>query len=292
MALAAWGGGWLWMKAGIEKEMDAVASRLQASGGRFFWSERRITGYPFRFDVDLSNLVWQGPDGWGVSVPELKSETSIFAFGHWVAYAPAGATLLRPSGGLRISAQALRASISGSGAHPPVFSLEGLGLAFTPEPGAAPFSLASADALHVHTRAGPSDLGAFLIEVDGARLADQGFFGRLSAGAATNLIVDARLDHASALRGRDWSDGLQTWSRSGGHLSVKQARFSIASVSLTGQGGDLAIGPDGRLAGSLEVNLTGDVSGHALPYGRVTLDLAGGRGRLGPFDIGPSPKLY
>jgi hypothetical protein len=290
--LAAWAGAWLWIKASLEKGLDESAASLSAAGGRFAWSQRRISGYPFRFDVDFSDLTWQGSDGWGVAVPDLKAETSIFAFGHWVAYAPAGASLLRPNGEVRIAARALRASLSSMEAHPPTVSVEGMGLTFTPAPGTDPFALASADELHVHTRAGPSDRGAFLVELDGARLPDRGFFGHLASGSPASLVIDARFDHASALAGRDWSERWRTWSQAGGRLSLKQARFSLAGVSLVGQGEGLAIGSDGRPAGPLQVDLSGDVRGHALPSGRVTLHLENGRAHLGPFEIGPSPKLY
>lgn len=292
IALLAWAGAWLWMKTSLEKGLDQAAARASASGGRFTWSQLRMTGYPFRFDVDLTGLVWRGPDGWGLALPEVKAESSIFAFGHWVAYAPAGASLLRPSGAVRIDARILRASLSSAADKPPTISIEGLGLGFIPAAGAASFPFASAEELHVHTRAGPSDQGAFLVELHGARLPDRGFLGRLAGGAPARIVIDARFDRASALAGQDWSERLRSWSAAGGRLAVKQARFSLAGVSFTGTGDGLAVGPDGRLAGPLQIDLAGDVRGHALMSGRVTLDLADGRARLGPFDIGPSPKLY
>lgn len=215
MALIAWGGGWLWMKARIEHSLDLTANQLKAGGGTLGWSRRRIGGYPFRFDVDFINIAWRGPDGWGLQAPEMKSESSVFAFGHWVAFAPAGISLLRPTGGrVDIGARVFRASVSGMDSHPPTFSLEGQGMTFAPAPNAAPFPLSSLEELHLHTRAGPSDLGAAYVELEGAR----SFSGGAPASATLNLIYD----HAAALTGQDWSAAHQAWSAAGGKVEIRQ----------------------------------------------------------------------
>lgn len=210
------------MKAGIEHSLDATANQVKTAGGALSWSRRQISGYPFRFDVDLTNFTWRGPDGWGFQASEVKSETSVFASGHWVAYAPAGLSLLRPTGGsVDIGAHVLRASVSAIGAHPPTFSLEGEGLTFIPAPGAAPFLLSSLGELHVHTRAGPSDLGAAYVELDDAR--------SFAGGETASETLDLIFDHAATVNGLDWSAAHKAWSAAGGKVEIRRLQVRPAA---------------------------------------------------------------
>jgi hypothetical protein len=239
IALVAWGGGWLSMKSEIERSLDATAVRLKAAGGTLTWSRRLIYGYPFRFDVDLTGLVWRGPDGWGLSTPELKSESSMFALGRWVGYAPAGATLIRPEGGdVQISASLLRASLSAMGAHPPTFSLEGQSLSFTPAPGAAPFLIASLSGLHVHIRAGPSDQGAAYVELDDARSPGTG---------PADWSLDLTYDHADSLSGLDWNAAHHAWSAAGGKVELNHLHFRNGAMMREERSDQFAADSDGRV---------------------------------------------
>ena len=306
------------MKGKVERDLDAAAERLKSAGGAFAWSQRRISGYPFHLDVDFTGLVWRGPDGWGLSTPELRSETSVFAFGHWVAFAPAGASLIRPKGGeVRIAARVLRASVSDISAHPPTFSLEGQDLVFTPAPGAAPYFLASASELHVHTRAGPSDQGAFLVEFDNAKAAHGSKLAALAADGSVNFSADAVYDHAGALAGPGWTPAARSWTVAGGNLQVRRLRLRAGPFAIDGHGEGITLDPDGRLAGELDSVVTHGESAlsalaatgamkpdvartaglvldatHAEAKGDAILDFQAGRMTLGPVALGPAPKVY
>ncbi|MGH7025601.1 MAG: DUF2125 domain-containing protein, partial [Caulobacteraceae bacterium] len=241
IAVATWSLGWLWLKGAAERGLDAAASRLAHAGGAFTWQGRRVHGYPFRLDVDFTNLTWREPTGWAVTVPRLKSEAFVFAPEHWVAMAPDGVVLIRPAGGaVKIAAKLLRASLSAPAADPPTVSLEGLGLTFTPLPGAAPYFLQGARELHVHTRAGPSDQGAFYFELDGARPAPTSAIGRMTLGAPVTLIANAIYSHASAARGPGWASAVRAWARAGGQVESGRLRLAAGPFAFDARGAGLS----------------------------------------------------
>lgn len=297
IALVGWGGAWLWVKERIEHDLNVAASQVKAAGGVLAWSGCRIAGYPFRFDVDFTGLTWRGPDGWGVSAPELRSETSVFAFGRWVAYAPAGVSLIRPSGGaVTIAAKVLRASVSDADRRPPTFSLEGQDLTFSPAAGATPYLLTSARQLHIHTRAGPADQGAFLFELDEAKASPGSKLAALANGGAVSLAAETIFDHAHATDGFGWATALRSWAVAGGKAQIRRLRFQAGEFEIDGHASELAIDPDGRLVGELAV--TRGAAALALVAGKTGVDDAAvltfqaGRMSLGPAPIGRSPKVY
>ena len=318
IAVAAWSGGWLWMKSDVERRLDAAVAEQARAGGALTWGGRRIHGYPFRVDVDFTDIAWRASDGWGLAAPALKTEAFLFAPGHWVAVAPAGLTFTRPVGGsVTVAAKVLRASLSDTSGHPPSLSLEGIGLTFSPAIGAAPYFLRSASELHVHTRAGPADQGAFYVELDDGAPAPETPLGRVAGGKPVTIVIDAIYSHATALAGPTWPASVGAWAGAGGKIHMRQFRLQTGASVLNGRGDSLSVGGDGRLTGVLDATLAGGADAlaaltqagpidraalriagsalqivHAGPPDHVTLDFADGRTRLGPVAIGPSPKVY
>jgi len=276
----------------------------------------RLNGFPFRLDLDLTDARVSEPSGWAVSAPRLKAEAYLFAPAHWVAVAPDGAVVTRRDSGLLIvKGQALRASLSDAGAHPPRLSVEGLNLTFATPPGARPFALNSAKAFHLHTRAGPHDQGAIYLGVEGGQAVPSGTLGLIAAGGPVVFTLDGVFSHAGAMTGADWPASLRAWTRAGGALSVKRLELTAGKGSLSAKAGELGIGPDGRLAGVLNVGaaqtprilgvmaarsaLSPDVAraGGAIALARtgnlsLPLDFEAGRVTLGPVALGPSPRLF
>lgn len=318
MALVAWSGGWWWMKAKAEQALDTVAAQRLAAGGSFVWRTRRIYGYPFRLDMDVTGLAWREPTGWALAAPTLKAEASVFAPGHWVAFAPDGAILGRPVGGaVRVTAKVLRASISDPGAHPPTFSLEGIGLVFAPAPGAAPFFLGDAAELHLHTRARPADQGAFFIELARATPAPQSALGRLAAGKTVTVTADGLYTRAGDLAGPSWARAIDAWTVAGGRLQVRRLRLTAGDNTLDAQGAGLSADGEGRLQGALDATLShGDrmlsalaadgsldpgaariaaavlLAAHTGTFDHATLTFQAGRTTVGPVALGAAPKVY
>jgi len=314
IAAVAWSLGWLWLKGEVGRRLDAA--RQSGSGAALTWTGRRVYGYPFRLDVDFTGVSWREPTGWGLTAPTLKTETFVFAPGHWMAIAPDGVILSRPEGGdVRVTARVLRASLSGLDGHPPTFSLEGLGLAFTPVAGASPYFLRDAAELHAHTRAGPADQGAFYVELD--RATANGALGQVAAGKPVNVIADAIYSHAGALAGPSWASAIGAWSGAGGQINLRRIRLVAGETTLDAHGATLSIDGEGRLAGALVGRLSRGAAAltalseagivdpavartaatvlAASPAGAaepVTLDFQAGRTTLGPVAVGASPKVY
>ncbi|MEO8813003.1 MAG: DUF2125 domain-containing protein [Caulobacteraceae bacterium] len=315
--IVAWSGVWLWMSGQVAARMDRTRDRLSAAGYPIGWASRRIAGYPFRLDVDLTGARLGEPSGWSISAPVLKAEAFVFAPGHWVMAAPDGARIVRPLGGpVTVGAKVLRASIQALGQSPPRLSVEGLGLTFATPPGAGPFFLTAAGAFHLHTRAGPNDQGAIYVELDDARAALSGLVARIAGGKPLTLVADAIYSHASALTGRDWPSAVRAWSAAGGALDVRHIRVAAGEAMLDASAGTLTVGPDGRLRGRLTAQLRqaprtlaamgedGAISPEAAasaasvvgaraagPAASVTLDFEAGQTTLGPVAIGPAPQV-
>jgi len=303
IAVAAWSVGWFWLKDTVERRLDAAAARGRSGGSGLAWTGRSVHGYPFRLDVDFVGASWREPSGWAVRAPILRCETFVFAPDHWVAVAPAGVGLTRPSGGaVNISAKVLRASLSAVNARPATVSLEGLGLSFAPASGASPYFLRSASELHVHARAGPNDQGAFYVEVDGATPDPAGALGRGAAGEPVTLVADAIYSHASALAGASWAGAVASWARAGGQVEFRRLRLRAGAAELNAYGAGVTVDTNGRLEGVLDATLAGGTpalaalglprTARGVAADRVTLGFAAGQTTLGPVAIGPSPKVY
>jgi hypothetical protein len=318
VAVAAWTGGWAWMRAEVFRHMDAAASALGRQGYQVDWSRRSLYGFPFRLDLVVDAPRLRETSGWGLSAPRLKAEAFVFAPNTWVIVAPDGVTLTRRVGGpVVIGAKALRASLSNAGAHPPQVSVEGIGLTFAPGVGAEPTAITEAAELHIHTKAGPDDQGAFYLSIVKAKAPGPGLLGDITAGAPVTLTADAIFSHASALKGQGFADALRTWSEGGGQLTVRQLSLEAGPAGAEARSGTLAIDGSGRLKGALGVTLKQGprllttVAGHtgvtpesareaqailaAHAQGEsaaVTLDFQAGQTTLGPVAVGPSPRVY
>jgi hypothetical protein len=322
IAVALWAVAWSWMGAQVFRRMDQGASVLSEAGWRADWRRRRLSGFPFRLDLDIEGPRMREVSGWGLAAPRLKAEAFVFAPGHWVIVAPEGATLARRRGGeVMIGARALRASLSDFDARPPRLSVEGLDLTFAPARGAAPVVISAAAGLHIHAKAGPRDQGAAYLEIDGARVAGPGPLADLAAGAPVTLVVDGIYSHSAALGagapGSGLAGALRAWSEAGGEVTVRRLGLSVGGAAAEARSGTLGIGPDGRLRGALALRvkqpqrLMAAVGAVARPppealrsaqaiiathaEGEATsldLDFQAGQTTLGPVAIAPAPRLY
>jgi hypothetical protein len=220
-------------------------------------------------------------------------------------------------GAVRIAAKTLRASLSDLADHPAALSLEGIGLVFTPVPGAAPYFLRSAAELHAHTRAGPSDQGAFLAELDRAMPSPASVLGHIAAGKSVTLIADATYSHAGALKGPTWARAIDMWASAGGALEVRRLHLAAGDAAMDARGAGLSASGEGRLEGAVDVSLrhgerfltalaqTGAVDPYAARLASAVLQAApagaldhtiltfeAGRTTLGPVALGAAPKVY
>jgi hypothetical protein len=317
-ATVAWSLGWLLLESQIGRRMETERRAWSAQGGEISWASRRIYGFPFRLDVDLTGAYARDASGRGVLAPVLQAEAFVFAPTHWVAVAPRGVVLTRANGEpVVVGAHVLRASLSDFGAHPPRLSVEGIGLSFATPKSAKPYFISAASRLQIHTRSGPDNQGAVFVHLDGAQPQFGGLFARIAQGRAFSLTVDGAYSHASALTGPDWASAVRAWSDAGGTLTVRRARIVAGNAVLDAGRGDLTVGVDGRLQGAITASLrqaprilaamgeAGAVGPAAAataasvlgaqggrPVVTVTIDFQAGQTTLGPVAIGPAPKVY
>lgn len=292
LVVVGWSVGWFWLKGKAIQEMDAAVADLNRQGYEVVWRQRDFSGFPFRLDVTLDGARIAEPSGWAVAAPRIKAETTVLKFGHWVIVAPDGVTLTRPDGGpVTVRAQALRASLSKLDELPPRLSVEGAGLAFEPAAGAKDYWISSAEKLELHLRQNPdnAEQGAMLFKLEGARLNLEGLPARIVQGKPASLVWDLTLSRMNAFRGRDWADAVRDWRDAGGTIQVSGAEIRAGDAVLSGQGGPLTVGLDGRLQGSLKAELKGADNSPAFAGEVVLKD---GAATIGPLPIGPSPRLY
>ena len=208
-----------------------------------------------------------------------------------LASSDAGVVLTRPQGGVvRITGDALRASLSEPRAHPPRITIEGANLRFEPGPGAKPYLLSAARKLDVALRAGPDDQAAFLFHAEGARLNLQGLAGRIADQGEGTIDWTLVFTRAGALHGRDWPHALKSWADAGGVLHVDDASLQVGQAVLKTTGGSLSLQADGRLKGSLPASLKAVGGSGQTIKGDVSL--SNGEAMQGPLRIGPAPKLF
>ena len=314
----AWSFGWFWLRGEVFRQMDEAARSWEDAGYRVDWSDRSVYGFPFRLDLVVRGARLRELSGWGLAAPRLEGEAFVFAPDHWMLVAPDGVVLHRRVGGpVAIGARVMRASVSNPDAHPPRVSIEGLGLTFATPAGAKPFGLASAQAFHLHTRAGPQDQGAAYVEIDRAITSGPGLLSDIAAGSPATFVADVLFTQASAPSGPGFVGVLRGWSAGGGTLTVRRLSLLAGATSLDSRSGSFAIDPDGRLAGSLAVKVTGiqrvlaaliadaplapEVARAAKAVlaarevknaATVTADFQAGQTTLGPVAIGPSPRVY
>ena len=63
VAAALWSVFWVAEKGRVVRFMDAAAKKAGAAGFEAAWATRKVSGYPFRLDVTLTDVRLSGPAG-------------------------------------------------------------------------------------------------------------------------------------------------------------------------------------------------------------------------------------
>lgn len=319
LAMIVWSGFWFWTRIQVGDRMDATAETLRSAGYEVSWGTRSIGGYPFRLNVTLTDAVIREPSGWALATPRLESEAYMHALGRWIFAAPEGLTFTRPqAGSVQVTGEIIRASLGNAEAKPPRFDFEGRELTFTPTPGAQPFALSQAKKVAFHLRPGPKDQGALFLEVEDGQAQMSGLFARIAQDGDIDLKWDALLTKMSAFDGPDWPNAVRNWSQAGGMAEVREAGLTAGEAVIGVNRGQLFVGPDGRLRGTLDVTLRQAPealealgAGGVLPpetadtaaavaaarqgadnVAQAAITFQAGQTTLGPVAIGPAPRVY
>lgn len=315
VAAVVWTGVWFWVRGQVTARLDAAA-HPPAGHASLTWTHRVISGFPFRIEVVLDGVKAAEPSGWAVSAPQIRAEAYAYEPQHWIAYAPHGLVLSRPNAGdVAIDGPDLRATATFDKSE---FAVEGRKLAFAPKLGAKSFPLIAADMIDAHSRALAGDKVEFLVQMQGVTLSPAPLLGRLAVGQPMSSAWHGTLSKASSLNGRDWPDAAKAWSAAGGVIDIAAGDLDVGAIKLNATGGQLSVGPDGRLQGGVSLGLGalpaavtafGDagalepVAAHNAavvaqvgaagdPNAKAGLTFQGGATTFGPVPIGPAPRVY
>ncbi len=315
LVLLASAAGWLWARGRLTSEMDSRAETLRQAGWTVAWTDRTLSGFPFRLKVGLAGvrLKVPGDHGWGVEVPQLEAQAYVALPTHWVFVAPAGLTILRPIGGpLQVTGAALRASTAGMARSPWRVVLEGEGLRFATPAGAKPFSFTAMQRFEFAVK--PADEtgadAAVLLQVEGAQADPSSLVTRLAGEAPVTLAASGRLTRLAQARG-GWGEAVRAWSAAGGALQIERVSGVGGRVKIDAAGGTLGVDVQGRLEGAIPFRLRQSEAPAvprpappSTPAARAAeeaqadalaadlpLVFADGQMRLGPAVVGPAPVI-
>jgi hypothetical protein len=263
-AFAIWSGYWFFTAYQVQKRLLAEQQTLIKAGYQASIDPFAVTGYPYRMYVDLKHVTVVSPSGKGFAAPEIVAEANAYALTKWVMVAPQGLTLFRGHPGgvelgrITVTGSALRASVSRLGQPIQNIAFQGTDVALTPSDPSHPFPFTHADVFEAYTRANANapDAADFLLRVDAARGAPGSMAGDLSPGQPVSLHAEGTLTHSSAFKG-DISTGLSAWSAAGGQVSGLHMLVKAGDLSLTATSPTLTADERSRLAGHLDLELSG-----------------------------------
>ncbi|WP_161599753.1 DUF2125 domain-containing protein [Roseibium sediminis] len=82
---ALWSGAWAYGRSVVEREMDAELGRLAAAGTQVTCQDRRIGGYPFRYEVYCSSAGAQMENGQAVQLGPVRGVALVYNPWHVIA---------------------------------------------------------------------------------------------------------------------------------------------------------------------------------------------------------------
>lgn len=287
-AALAWSGWWVLGSRAALYGAEAAFAAAPAAGWQATNHGIAIAGFPSRFDLTVTDPAI-ARDGWGWRGPFLQVFALAYRPAHMIAAFPPAQTLTLAGTEVTLTAGKMQASLILSGT-----ALDNATLA-AETPVLAGIAAASAT---LALKSEPHDPSLYRL---GAEVLDLAMPPQLRPEAlppvARRLFLNAHVRLSAPL------------DRQAAAAPPRIENLQISQAFLAW--GDLVMGVDGVLkpdaAGFAEGRLTvtlsdpalaGDVLSRAglLPEGAVPpsdlpLVLAGGRIRLGPFDLGPAPRL-
>jgi len=319
LAAAGWTGYWFIARDRLIQALDREVASHREAGRVVEWDSRRVEGFPYRLKLVFDGFRAASPSGWAVEAPRFEAQANAYQLTRWVGAAPRGLTLVRPAAGpVRIEGRVLRASVGGVDRTPPRVSLEGVGLRFTPAPGAEPFFVAGAERFEAHLRPTPdaADTASLLLRLRGAQPRPAGVMAFISGNRPANFVWDARVNALSELDGEDWEAAVRSWARAGGRMTIREATLEAGDLRARNAGGHLTAGADGRLRGRVVVALnrplqalsaltqfeqtdpraigTAEAITPTPRQGNVEMALGfeAGVTTIGPVAVAPAPKVF
>jgi len=318
LAVAAWSGWWLYLRGEVVSRMDAAAAEMKAEGYTFAWAKRTVGGYPFRISITLEQAQIAEPSGYGLSAPVLEIESAAYTINPIGLAAPQGAVIRRPDNkAFAVKGKVLRASVSHLERTPPRIAVQGVDLEFGALKGAKPLSFNAMKIFEARVTPADGDKADVFVRLDQATPANNAFLERVANGAPVTIGFEGTINGASFLRGDGWREVLGAWSAAKGSLAVRQGGLMTGESVFSLQPSTLAVDANGYLAGDLALSLSNGPQGvmalgaigvlpeetAAVASGLTGVQLPGkpleatltfrdGLIWLGPWKLGPAPRVY
>lgn len=253
LIIAAWSGGWFYVRGLLDQRMTAELGAINSSGSRITCEDREIGGFPFRFEVGCLQPVITGASGLSISLKRLETVALVYNPWHLIfeADGPAAA-------GIPFEADALSATwtsalssirVSGSGIRKADVSVKDFDLASTD----IGFGGLKAKSVELHARPVPETPNAIeaFVSADGLQTEQPD-----GLAAPVDARMHLRLEH-----GLDLFSGARLSALphdDDGSLPIEIVLMSLKSeqTEITAAG-MLRLTVDGTLSGKLDLMIKG-----------------------------------
>lgn len=326
VALAAWTGWWFYLAGQIERHLELRVAALTEAGWTVEHGGVSTTGWPFRARIAVKHVTIAAPSGHALAAPELVAEANAYRPDRWMVLATDGLTLTRADKGrVAVRAGAMRASIHGLTQRYPNVALEIADAHFTALPDSEPFPLATAGRIEFYmrphltaTETNPDAVDVLfrLIDAEGR---EGGPVAAVAQQSPLTAQIEAVIQDVSHLRGADAAGVFAAWTRDGGRFTrvrgevrAARSRAEVSSESLTADAdgrleGEVALSAVRPLPSLIGLARSGGASIDGAAAARagtaaagadddtpvaLSLEFRRGRAFLGPFAVGPAPKLF
>ena len=79
LLVAGFSAAWFWARGEAEKRMDAGVAQLKRAGYEISWKDRKISGYPFRLNITLTEANARHSSGWALEAPLVEGQAFMHA---------------------------------------------------------------------------------------------------------------------------------------------------------------------------------------------------------------------
>jgi hypothetical protein len=327
VVLAAWSVWWFYLAGQVRARLDAQAQQLRNAGWTIQYRHSGIGGWPFRTRLEIADVRAAAPSGHALSAPRLVAQANSWQPEKWVLVASDGLTLTRAEkGDVKITGQAIRASVHGLTQRWPNLAVELVQPVFAAQPGAEAFPISGAKQIEFYLRPhlGPATQPGIENDVDvlfrliEARGRIGGPVEGMTNTGTLSTQIEAVIEHADRLNGPDAAGVLSAWSKAGGRFTGVRGEIKAGESAATLSSDLLFARADGRLEGQLalkaekplpaiaglarsgggvnQIGAAGAAAATAVSGGQGNVDLIlvfkDGRTYLGPFALTPAPKLF
>lgn len=248
---------WLYAKEQIKASVAVWAEAQRAEGYEISYDRMRVTGFPYRFEVRMTNPSVRALAGemWSARLNgELAANALPYDFGHWILAIDGPLTLERDAPercALRVEMTSARLSFAaGQGGVTERLGAELDGLRVFTLDGPAPLVRAM-DSLRLAMRMEEDDRLHARIQVTGLQANEESADPRLAGAFGLNtqlLRLDATVSRWSLIAG---GAPVSAWSEAGGRLAITESRLEWGPARMDASGDlglDAQLRPEGRLS--------------------------------------------